>query len=113
MRYRVWWEDEFNDYDEAERERRAWVVPDRHGILFPEHAAPCEDVEDAAEQYADYFHSNRDGWENTWPVNFVVHDGARYHLVTVDREYDPTFSAWRPVPLPIATHPAEPDTERG
>lgn len=94
MSYRVWWHDEFRDCKtDDERDDAAWPVPDRRSFFNPDLVTPCEDIEDAAEQYAEYFHNNRDGWENSWPIEFVVHDGRAFHLVSVDRDYDPTFSA--------------------
>jgi hypothetical protein len=98
MTYRVWWHDEFKDFETAEeRDRRAWTVPNTKSVLYPDGVGiPCDDVEEAAEQYADYFHSQRDGYENTWPLEFVVHDGEKFYLVEVERDFDPTFSAARP-----------------
>lgn len=93
---RVWIRDEFEDYDEDERADRAWTVPDRRGILYPENAAPCDDPRDAAKQFADYYHAQRDGWESTWPIEMIVHDGDRYWIVEVDRECVPEFSADKP-----------------
>ncbi len=99
---RVWWEDEFKECSSDEqRDREAWKVPDRVSLFYPDVKTPCDDVEDAAEQYADYFHDNRDGNENTWPLNFVVHNGKEFFLVTVDREFNPTFAAWEPVPYAV------------
>lgn len=101
MTMRVWCHDEFKDCkNDEERDDRAWAVPDTKSFLYPERpGVPCDDVEDAAEQYADHFHSHRDGWESTWPITFVVHDGKGFFLVEVDREFDPTFSAGRPKQL--------------
>jgi hypothetical protein len=96
VKFRAWIFDEFEDYDEAEREDRAWTVPDRHGILYPENAAPCESPRDAAEQFADHYHGQRDGWESSWPIEVVVHDGDRYWVVVVHREYVPEFSSDAP-----------------
>lgn len=94
MAYRVWWHEEFKDCKtDEERDELAWTVPDRHGILNPDARTPCDNVDDAAEQYADYFHSHRDGYENQWPVEFVVHDGEKFYLVSVDRDFDPVFSS--------------------
>ena len=55
----------------------------------------ARDAEDAAETYAEYFHNNRDGHECSWPVEFLVRDMATnvVHSFSVDRDYDPTFSA--------------------
>lgn len=49
---------------------------------------------DAAEAYADYVHSHRDGWEATWPLVFRVRgpDGAVQDF-EVHRDFAPEFSA--------------------
>ena len=95
MTYRVWTLDDFKDATDDERDDSSWVVPARRGILNPENFAPCEDARDAAQQFAKHYHYDR-GWENTWPLDFVVHDGEKYYLVSVERDFDPTFSAARP-----------------
>lgn len=97
----VWWKDEFDEMDDDERADRAWKVPDEVGILDPSFRYPCKSVRNAAEKYADYFHSDRDGWENTWPLNFVVFDGERYFDVEVDREYVAEFWSSEPTPREI------------
>lgn len=101
MKYRVWWKEEFDQRNAEERETSAWIVPVRRGVLYPEMISECDDVDEAAEEYAEYFHNNRDGWENTWPLEFVVHDGTNYFVVEVEREYDPTFSAYKAKPLKV------------
>ena len=52
------------------------------------------DAKAAAEAYADYVHSARDGNEATWPLAFRVHcpDGSTEDF-EVDREFVPEFSA--------------------
>ena len=99
LRYRVWclsWEDaeehgadvvgyDILNHDYNTRERRGVVyVPDT--VLF--------DAGDAAEAYADYVHSNRDGWESSWPLTFRVRcpDGSASDF-EVEREHVPEFSA--------------------
>lgn len=49
---------------------------------------------DAAEAYADHVHSERDGYESSWPLVFRVRcpDGSTQDF-EVDREYVPEFSA--------------------
>jgi hypothetical protein len=69
--------------------------------LYPEHSAPCDSVDDAARQYAEYFHNQRDGWECTWPREFVVHDGEQYFIVEVERETVPEFWCRKPKPLVV------------
>lgn len=106
--YRVWMKDEFDenpksrDEDAMELrygEHRSWTTTRIGRVLHCPHS--IDDAEEAAEVYADYFHSERDGWECTWPVEFVVHDGAGYFVVSVDRDYDPTFNAAKSAPLEV------------
>lgn len=68
----------------------------------PEHAEwdsdndSDSDLEYLAEVAAADFHSERDGWEGVWPRTITLYDGktgpelARF---TVEREYEPSFSA--------------------
>jgi len=60
------------------------------------------DAGDAAEAYADYVHSNCDGSESSWPLEFRVRspDGSTEDF-SVDRDYAPVFDA-RPVKKPEA-----------
>lgn len=96
-RLRVWWADEFRECKtDEERDDLAWEVPPERGILNHEVLYYCEDVDDAAQKYAEYFFHERDGHENTWPLDFVVHDGVNYHRVSVELDYEPTFSAAEP-----------------
>lgn len=48
----------------------------------------------AAEEYADWAHNNRGGYEDTWPLLFRVRcpDGATVDF-EVEREISPTFRA--------------------
>jgi hypothetical protein len=54
------------------------------------------DLEFIAEEAAADFHSEHDGWEGNWPRTITLYDGkegpelARF---TVEREYEPSFSA--------------------
>lgn len=52
------------------------------------------DAGDAAEAYADYVHSNCDGWDSTWPLVFRVRspDGTVEDF-SVCRDYEPVFTA--------------------
>ena len=48
-----------------------------------------------AQEAAEDYHNNHDGWEAIWPLTFVILDDggnekARY---SVEREYDPVFYA--------------------
>jgi hypothetical protein len=83
--YRVWclsWDDEEDsgkDYlDKPDGKGREWAL----------------DSADAARLYADYCHSNRDGWESTWPLNFRVRlpDNTTKDF-EVEREMVPEFVA--------------------
>lgn len=101
MTLRVWRHDEFTEFDADEREDRAWAPPNQHGVLYPENFRVITDVREAAKLYADYCHARRDGWEWSWPVKFVVDDGAAYVVIEVEREHVPEFRAGNPVPLTI------------
>lgn len=86
--YMVWRDDE----DEAECARKYEAY----------------DVHDAAQDAAAWDHSNRDGWEWSWPIVYKVRDVATDQLwaIEVDRETVPEFHAGReaPYPMPPAVH---------
>jgi len=47
-------------------------------------------VTDLAEDY----HSNHDGWESSWPLQFRIYEGdAEIARFQVEREHEPTFCA--------------------
>ena len=52
------------------------------------------DAESAAEVYAEYCFSHRDGWEDRWPLKFRVRaeDGTEQDF-EVELEMEPRFSA--------------------
>ena len=52
----------------------------------------AQDARDAVKLYADYFHSQCDGWECTWPITFRVRcpDGQVLDY-EVEREMVPEF----------------------
>lgn len=54
-----------------------------------------ENIEYVAEDCAKFYHSNCDGWEDDWPVTFVIKDieGKLLAKVEVELEYNPTFSS--------------------
>lgn len=58
------------------------------------HFDPTDDLDFAAEEYAEYYHSNRDGWECSWPIVFYIadEDGKFLGRVSVERESRPHFS---------------------
>lgn len=106
-RLRVWWKDEFDECGPDQDVEGEAIVPEPGqvvapgwdaytttlGLLQPSRKVDIDDVDDAAEAYADYFFSQRDGYENTWPLEFVVldrHDGT-YHVVEIAMEMEPTF----------------------
>jgi hypothetical protein len=54
------------------------------------------DLEALAEFCADEYHSNHDGWENSWPLNISIaesEDGAIIATFSVEREAQPVFYA--------------------
>lgn len=83
---RAWKLYEFNNCSSAsadERDDLAWAVPDCVGLLDPSVSWPVEDIGEAAEKFAQYCQSQRDGWEWTWPQTFVVCDGTRFLRIEV------------------------------
>jgi len=55
-----------------------------------------DDGEWIAEQAADDYHSNHDGWEGHWPKDIRLHEtdgGPVVATYEVEREYSPEFSA--------------------
>lgn len=53
-----------------------------------------EDVEYIAECAAEDYHSNHDGWESEWPIEFEIFlDDKSIGKFLVEREYSPSFSA--------------------
>ena len=54
----------------------------------------CDDY--VAELAADDYHTNRDGWESDWPLDFDLHKeegGPAFASFTVEREAVPEFTA--------------------
>lgn len=94
MKYRVWclsWEDTDEDGRDVVGVDVAREVTPAGCIAAPYYVA---DAREAATYYAEWAHSNRDGWECTWPLTFRVRlpDGSTEDY-EVEREYDPTFRA--------------------
>lgn len=55
-----------------------------------------DDLDMVAEDAADDYHSNHDGWEAAWPKVFAIHeteDGPELARFEVQRDFAPTFSA--------------------
>lgn len=50
-----------------------------------------------AEECADDFHSNHDGWESSWPIEFKLWSdkGVVIGVFEVDRDVQPVFHAYR------------------
>lgn len=64
-------------------------------------AVVSRDWRNIAIDAAEDFHGNHDGWESTWPLEFVFYkseEGAPVARFEVERETVPQFHAWeRPV----------------
>ena len=104
--YRVWclsWDQDENDgkdivgYDIMTHD----YSKKTRGVVYVADMNLC-DAGDAAEAYADYVHSDRDGWDSSWPLNFRVRspDGMLEDF-SVDREFEPVFTA-RTIKVPEA-----------
>jgi len=55
-----------------------------------------QDQESVTEMCADDYHSNHDGWENTWPLVISLHateGGKELARFSVERENEPVFTA--------------------
>lgn len=50
---------------------------------------------DVAEEAADKYYRENDGWEDDWPVAFRIYkpDSDEYVVIRVYMDYDPVFSA--------------------
>lgn len=57
------------------------------------------DIEDAAVEAAEDYHSNHDGWESSWPLLITVLADGVTKTFSVDREAVPQFWA-SPSPWP-------------
>lgn len=52
-----------------------------------------------ADELAEHYHSNHDGWEATWPLELRVYkDEAEVARFSVEREYEPSFIAYETTP---------------
>ena len=56
---------------------------------------PLRDSVGAAEDAADDYHSNHDGWDGAWPIVLMLltEDGSEIGRFDIEREFDPVFSA--------------------
>lgn len=53
-------------------------------------------IQDFAEDVAEEYHNNRDGWEAIWPVTIaIILDNSEVQYFIVERDYDPIFRAYR------------------
>ena len=54
-----------------------------------------DDLDYIATDIAEYYHDNCDGWENSWPLTFIIWDMEDKELgrFLVERESQPVFSA--------------------
>lgn len=54
----------------------------------------ADDLEWLAEDAANDYHSNHDGWEASWPVKFAIFDGDTVlGKFEIELEFQPSFSA--------------------
>lgn len=60
------------------------------------HSLYADDLGWAAEEAAEWYHDNCDGWEASWPKTFRLSNGKECAEFVVDREYTPTFVASLP-----------------
>jgi len=88
-----------------------WFVEDidapEDALDFPEGIAPDVDCR-TAERLADWCHARRDGWEWSYPKEFViVEDNGTLHRFEVQRHSVPEFEAreLKPPPCPRCTTP--------
>lgn len=55
-----------------------------------------------ADELAEDYHVNHDGWEATWPLQLRIYkDDIEVARFTVEREYEPRFTAWE-IDLPVS-----------
>lgn len=55
-----------------------------------------ENVRYLAQEAAQDYHNNRDGWESKWPLEFVLYktkEGPEFARMFVELEYEPSFYA--------------------
>ncbi len=97
LRFRVWclsWEEE-EDHgcDVVAYDILGEYPRGQRGTIFTPNSV-LHDAEDAAEAYADYVYSQRDGYESSWPLTFRVRsaDGSTADF-EVDTEHVVEFHA--------------------
>ena len=78
------------------KDYRYIIVLPKHGESFDDgdsFESNLDDLVEVAEEYADYYHSERDGWESSWPEIFHIYStlGKLMGEVEVQRESVPEF----------------------
>lgn len=96
--YRVWclsWDDTEEDGKDVVAANILTAIARPPTRLDPIEVYHQLDAAEAVEAYADYAHDHRDGNESTWPLVFRVRspDGTLQDF-EVDRDFEPTFSAF-------------------
>ena len=78
MKFRVWREGDYDDVESA-------TVFDRNFLN--------DDIEYVAEVYAEHYHDNCDGWECSWPLEYMdaTEAGKDHGSVQEVREARPHF----------------------
>ncbi|MDM3563168.1 hypothetical protein O9361_05990 [Proteus vulgaris] len=65
-----------------------YELPDDHNF------SADDDLDSCIEVCAEYYHADCDGWEDQWPLLFMLWIDDQYlGTFEVEREYDPVFSA--------------------
>lgn len=68
----------------------------RHWIESRLDVTDEQDMEDIARECAEDFHSEHDGWECSWPRDFVLYrdeEGPAVATLEVGRDVEPVFTA--------------------
>jgi hypothetical protein len=115
MSYKVWRADEGEEDGSAKTYPRTPPSPSANSVFVSNDTWALDD-HDAVMTYADYCHSQRDGWEWSWPTDFLVRDMKTNTVqkFNVDREEVPEFHAGKGVVVEPGPHDREnlpPDDE--
>jgi hypothetical protein len=73
-----------------------YELPSKLAAHWSSDCASDADLEFLAEEAAADFHSEHDGWESQWPLTITLYDGKtgpELGKFSVEREYEPSFSA--------------------
>jgi hypothetical protein len=86
---------------EAMRGKIIYWMPDNRetaqdGIQI--NVSDTDDLSRCAEEAAEHYHSRRDGWEASWPVQIGVANGCSSEIHTVHRETSVSFCSHESVP---------------